>query len=387
MYKKQELHSDIQVSSQREDSVTMHTATTDLEKEAIYALRFKVFFEELSKPLPGNKKKNEKISDELDEKSILLYAKASSNVIGTLRMTVGTIDTFPEWLSNTFSLNKVKSIINPHQKIGLLTKLAIDPAYRGTTLMYQFLKEILIISYDHDVKYAFGGCNPNLISFYERMGFIRFASKNFTEPGYGLLIPIVLITDYLDHFKIARATALRFVREKNTNNASAEAFIKIFPYTKKIINSRLMQGNNLWDYVNAKFPRNSLEKLCFFPFLTLKERISFLECGAIFLCNTGDLIISRGEKINDLYFVLSGTLATDSKLLHSGTFFGSNLNHSCLQTNNTIAIEESELLIIPRQQFEKFKHSNTAAASMISETLSRLPSIKKQDFYVREESI
>ncbi|MEG6584506.1 GNAT family N-acetyltransferase [Dendrosporobacter sp. 1207_IL3150] len=354
---------------QSTSNITIHVATEELEKKAIYNLRFKVFYEELSKRLPTNVVNDSQLADDLDKTSILLYAKSGSSVIGTLRMTIGEIDSFPKWLSDIFSLDKFRLLQKPNQKIGLLTKLAIDPSYRGSTLMYQFLKEILVISYAQGIRYAFGGCNPNLVSFYERMGFIRFSNKNFTDPGYGLLLPIVLITDNINHFKASRATALRFVKSKDTNLAGLDLFYKLFPQSLDVVNSRLVKGLDLLDYLNLKFSDIDLGQLLFSPSLNLKECIAFLELGSIFTCYAGDQIISSGDKNSDLYLLLSGKLACESSFLRPGQFFGFNLAVVSIQKYNVTSIGKSQIMIIPGQHFEKYKQAYPNAALNIIEKL------------------
>lgn len=352
----------LNLNQHHEDIITIHTALQEREKEEIYRFRFSVFCEELSKQPPLKGQKRRQLSDNLDNQSILLYAKDGENIVGTLRITVGTANCFPTWLSNIFSLQKVQTLLEPHQKIAILTKLAIAPAYRGTTLMYQFLIELLRISYDQNIKYAFGGCNPHLILLYERLGFRRFSKNNFTDPGYGLLIPIVLILDDLEHFKTVRSPAFRFIKTQIVQESSSKKFHNMFPFTSRIINSRLTKRDELWDYVISKLP--FLDKAYLFQNMDIMERFSLIQTSAIFHCNKGDGIINRGDISNELYLLLSGTLKNDTALISPGQCFGSHLFAPCLQKSQVIAVSKSEILVIPAQSFEKFKQTHHMAANI-----------------------
>ena len=354
------------------NAITLHTAINNSEKQAIYEFRYKIFCEELSKSVPLPSNQTNYLTDDLDKQSILLYAKIKSRIIGTLRITIGNANQYPLWLSDIFSLHKIQATLNANQKIGLLTKLAIDSEYRGSTLMYQFLIELLKISYDQNVPYSFGGCNPNLITLYERLGFKRFASKNFIDPGYGLLVPIILITNDSEHFKAVRSPVFRFTRTKNLIQSTSNAILhQIFPFMSKIINSKLIDSIALFNYVNSKFS-SKLKDISLFKSLDQKQIIDLLQIGAIFYCNEGDSIINKGEAVRDFYFLITGILSTNTSLLKPGQCFGSylqNIKHS----DNIIAITNAEILVITYQALEKFKncHPHTANTILKNLTLSQ----------------
>lgn len=346
-------------------------ATKRWEREQIYRFRYKIFKEELAKGLPLLMQKKKKISDDLDNNSLLLYAKSKDSIIGTLRITLSHINDFPEWLTNIFSLKKLVPELEPTQRVGLVTKLAIAPLYRGSTLMYQFLVEFLKLAQEQKVEYFFSGCNPHLISMYERIGFRRFTKINFTDPGYGLLIPIVLITSDLDHFKAVRSPAYRFLRTKN-HHASFDLskFWSVFPDSKEIPNSQLISEEKLFTYLSSRIGESILNNTPIFNKLTNHELKAFFHFGTIFHCSSGDAIISKGELSNELYILISGSIATKYQLLVPGDFFGGGLTKPLLQNNEIIAITEAEILVISYQSFQKYRQLYHHASETILETIS-----------------
>lgn len=358
-------------SKELSNEIKIILATKNWEKEQIYRFRYKIFKEELAKGLPLVMQKKKKISDDLDNDSLLLYAKSHDSIIGTLRITLSHINDFPEWLTDIFSLKKVAPELEPQQRVGLVTKLAIAPAYRGSTLMYQFLVEFLKLTQEQNVEYVFSGCNPHLISMYERIGFRRFIKINFTDPGYGLLVPIVLITSDLDHFKTVRSPAYRFLRTKNYHASfDSSKFLRIFPDAKEILNSQLISEENLFTYISSRIGASILNNTPIFNKLTIHELKAFFHFGTIFHCSSGDAIISKGELSNELYIIISGTIATESCLLVAGQFFGGGLTKPLLQNDQIIAITDAEILVVSYQSFQKFRQLYHRASGTIIETIS-----------------
>lgn len=341
-------------------------ANTKSEKEEIYRFRYEVFVEELSTPVQNADHQSKKISDELDAHSILLYALAGSKIIGTARMAIYNMENFPNWIAATFYLKKFKSILHNYDntKIGLSTKIAIAPAYRGSTVMYRLISEIYKIYSKHQIQLSFSGGNPRMIQLYERVGYRRFTS-NFTEPGYGLLVPFVFIHDDIAHLKAVNSPLYR-VAPKINHSVLAERFYQAFPKAKEYINSQIK--NSSLQYIKYLFdgrikhfpPLNNLNE---------QERNTLIQLGAIFHCNKGDIITTVGEISNELYFLLSGTLsatsASCSHLLQPGHCFGCGINGPKPYEQQITAVTEADLLIISNHVFAKFSHLHPLAAKKL----------------------
>lgn len=369
-------------------SIKFFIAQTNQEKESIYQFRYKIFKEELAKVLPLNMQKEKRISDNLDDKSLLLYAASNSQVIGTVRITIDHLNKFPDWLTNVFCLNKLKSILNSDQRIGLLTKLAIAPAYRGSTLMYRFLTEFLQIAYDQDVQIFFSGCNPYLITMYERMGFRRFTNQNFTDPGYGLLVPIIFLTEDLEHFKTVRSPAYRFLKNKNVNSTfKPDNLLEVFPYAKKLINSQLINSEQLWKYISDKLTKTNLENHPLFCKLNKEDCLAFIHLGSIFTCCPGEYILSKNEMSNELYLLLLGNVASKTHLFSPGEYFGGGFLEPVLQKNQIVAVTNAEIMVISAQAFYRFKNTRPYAAELIMSILTQKDLDLMKSLNGMEESI
>lgn len=363
MYKNKQERANTSNVETSETPVQIKIATTKGEKEDIYRFRYQVFVEEMSTPLHAADHTNKMIVDEIDKRSILLYAQVDSKIVGTARMTIGDINQFPGWISETFKFAHFKKMLKGYtnQKIGLSTKIAISPEYRGSTVMYRLISDIFRIYNDHRIQFTFSGGNPRMIQLYERVGYRRF-TENFTEPGYGLLIPLVFIHDDIDHLKLVRSPLYR-IAPKTKKSLLSNKFYQAFPDANKYINSQLIIKNpsmleTIFDpTIKYALPLGDFNK---------KEIFTLIQLGAIFPCTKGDIIATQGEMSNELYFLLSGSLSSTSSFgvnsLIPGDCFGHGLTGPKPYSEQIIAVSESSLLIVSNLAFGKFKHLHPDAA-------------------------
>lgn len=362
--------SEAQINAIPETHIQMKIATTEKEKNQIYQFRYKIFVEEMTTPVHAADHKRKMIIDDLDKHSTLIYALIGSKIIATSRVTIGDIDQFPDWLASIFSLNKFKDMLHdyPNRNIGLTTKMAIDPAYRGSTVMFRLIAEMYKIYNDHQIQFSFGGGNPRLIQLYERVGYRRF-TRNFTEPGYGLLIPIVFIHDDIDHLKAVRSPLFRLF-PKTKNPVLLNRFYESFPDATKHINSQLKDSSLTFI---QKILQNQMTYQSPFCQFTQEERNLLIQLGAIIHCTKDDVITTVGEMSSELYFLLSGSLSVHSphrsQILQPGQAFGHISSNPAPYSVQITAQTEADLLIIPDTSFQKFVHLYPEKALNLEQTI------------------
>lgn len=347
------------------------------EREAIYKLRYNVYVREMSKPIAKSKKHI--LSDPLDMQSLLLYVSTNHEIIATVRITIGNAQIYGPELAKVFALDKCAALVDEgtNQEFALTTKLAVKMEYRNSSACYLLLAETYRILTERGINFWFGGCNPYLIPLYERMGFRQF-TKNFTDPGYGLLVPIIILVEDTDHFRAVRSPLYRQAKKKLANQSIAQRFQKAFPFSACCPNSRLMTPQNLRLYLNNKLndakPPNA--QLSLFKSLEEPQILEILSCGSIFACWPGDYLITQGSRCNDLYLLLSGTMRAESAgtparfLLPGAAFGGLELPEQAPQPETVMAASDCELLVIPRQAFERYRHTHPAAAAALLQNLN-----------------
>jgi len=234
------------------------------------------------------------------------------------------------------------------------------------------------------VQFAFGGCNFHLLRLYEQIGFHRY-SKNFVDPGYGLLAPIVLAIDDIQHLRLVRSPFWRIARKREALSTQAvERFHAMFLKHSTIINSQIATEEELWSILCKYLDYPPTEAITIMGNLSVAEAKKFLHCCSIFIqCNAGDIITNQSDVSYSHNILLSGRLK--SLTFHHpvkeytlpGQHFGANgLTERTKQTEDIAAIDFSEILIFSGMAFQKFFNSYPDIGHKIIQNMIHLTRIK-----------
>ncbi len=355
-------------SSGGDPSLRVHIATKLWEKREIYRLRYEVYVQEMALPLGSLANKRKQLTDAMDNQSILLYVQSEDRIIATSRLTIAAAEDYPPALASVFHLNKFKTLLSnqPDPKFGLGTKLAVNIQYRNSTALFLLVAETDRILREQNVSFFFGGCKPNLISLYERIGFRRFTS-DFSDFGYGLLVPLVAVLEDIQHFQLVRSPLYRHIRKYPHNSTIAPKFLQVFPETSKCLNTQLVSPETLSKYIEDKLAV-SPPNIPIFKYLEKEIVTEFLHLGAVFSCTAGNCLVYKDSLCEDLYLLLSGALtlesAKESRVLKPGEYFG-NLAEPVRSSESVSALTDSELIVIPRQAFERYQRQHHEASEKI----------------------
>jgi hypothetical protein len=376
------LEQKIQKTSEVMNTIQIGIANSSEEKESIYHFRFQTYVEEMSKNPKDIDYNNKLLYDDLDDQAILLYATSNSTMIGTARINIGKLINFSDNLINCLALDEFPNDCSPvgEHQFALLTKLMVAPAYRSTPALYLLIAKCYEICSLNQVQYGFGACNFHLLRLYEQMGFRRYKS-NFTDPGYGLLSPIVMLADDVQHFKAVRSPLFRMARKKsNLNIASVEWFHEKYVKPGTIINSQLITEEKLWSIICAHLPNSPTETFTLLKGLSEEEAKTFLHsCSSYIHCETGELITPQGDVSYSHNLLLSGKLKSSTlqrpakEYARPGQHFGANgLTEHTKHTEDIIVTSPAEILVLSGMAFQRFFHSYPEIAHKIVYNTTRL---------------
>jgi len=374
-----------------EGSIQIGIAITLEEKKEIFHFRYQTYIEEMSKSIKGVDYSNELLYDELDEWAILLYAKIGSQLIGTARLNMGTITDFPSEIVDFLSLDTFTNYNteDKEQKFIFATKLMIAPTHRSSPALYLLIAKCYDLSYNNHVQFIFNACNLYLLRLYEQMGFHRYG-KNFVDPGYGLLTPIVFLANDIQHLRTVRSPLFRIARKRGTVNVQAvEWFHEKFTKNSQIINSQVVREEELWSILCNRFPSPLTKAITLLHDLSDTEAKKLLHsCGILVPCATGDLITSQGDFSYSYDILVSGKLKSLTLLnptkeyTLSGQNFGANgLTQYSKHREDIIAIAPSEILVLSGIAFQKFYHSCPDIAHKILRSIAN--SNKNKSFSIK----
>lgn len=373
-----------------ENLIEIGIALTTAEKKEIYHFRYQIYAEEMSKHLEDMDYDNELLHDELDEWTFLLYAKIGSRIIGTARINIGTIADFPEKVVDILAMKTFQNFINDYDnhKFAYVTKLMVAPAHRSSSVLYLLIARCYELCYLNQVQFAFGGCNFHLLRLYEQIGFHRYG-KNFVYPGYGLLAPIVLVVNDIQHLRIVRSPLFRIARKRKAITISAvEWFHTKFTKHSPVINSQLVDENELWSILCNKLDSPPIEAITILHELSSTEAKKFLHyCGIYIQCDEGDTITVQGDISYAYNILISGKLKSLTfhhpvkEFTLPGQYFGANgLTEHTKHAEDIIAIDPTEILVLSGMAFPRFYNAYPDIAHKIVRTINsngnKFPSIK-----------
>lgn len=365
-----------------ESSIQIGIATTPSEKREVYHLRYKIYIEEMSKQLENADHINKLLYDELDEWTILLYAKIGSKLIGTVRINIGTLTQFPQEIADFLSLDAFQTFY-PKQsdhKFAFTGKLMIAPAYRSSSALYLLIVKGYELFCSNQIQFAFGSSNFHLLRLYEQMGFRRY-NKNFVESGYGLLTPFILVVDDIQHFRAVRSPFFRIARKREAVNTQAgEWFHAKFTKHSPIINSQLVTEEELWSVLCKRFACLPTEAIAILRELSVSEAKKFLHCCSSYVhCNAGDIITNQSEISYSYNILISGRLKSLTfqhpvkEYTKPGQHFGANgLTEHTKHTEDIAALDSAEILVLSGLAFQRFFHSQPDIAHKIVQTMNSL---------------
>lgn len=366
--------------NEEEKTVTIGLATTAEEKMEIYRFRYRIYAEEMSKSFPNMDHTNKLLYDELDDWALIVYAKAGSEIIGTLRVNIGQINDFPSFWLQVLSLKKFSEFTNDNQQFAYTSKFMVSPAYRNSTVSYLLAAESYQLYCQHQVQFSFGVCNFHLLRLYEQFGFRRFG-QNFIDDGYGLLAPYVLLVDDIAHLRAVRSPFYRTARKRSSlNRHVVQWFYEEFEANSKTLNSQLVSQEELWEFLSTQFGTSPNQALPILQGLSDIEAIKFLHsCGVVVQCDAGDQIACQGDTNYALNILISGqlTLANTSNLVTTyiapAHAIGVNglVNHP-KHTEDIFATTTAEILVLSSLAFPKFSNANPNTTNKIMQNMASI---------------
>ncbi len=362
--------------SPENNEVVVDVAGNSAEKQKIYRFRYLVRAEDSNETSATGDSSQGVICDPIDEQSLLLYARDGAEIVGTLRLTFGKPHELSDTLFAVFHLERFQYplYVNVGPIIGLGTKLAVKSGYRGTTVLYLLMVKAYELFREHHAEYIFCGCNPYLIPLYEKMGFRKFV-QNFVDPGSGLLVPLVMAVENISHLRAVHSPFYRIARKFPNDAQSEKKLLQLFPEVLLHVNTYLVSQAELWEIVIQKLGKSPLRAIPLLKRLSGQEASAFLHLGTVVSCAHSDCIVHYGEVSNEVFIVLSGAVLGETndhaRIIHPGQSFGGMglCNKPGPQVETMMAITNSELLVVSRQNFERFNRLYSKAALQILQNL------------------
>jgi predicted GNAT family N-acyltransferase len=183
-------------------------AESEDDLQAIFRLRYEIYNQEMNKESASIDHEMEMLTDSSDDTARILYAAVDGEIVGTVRLHWGGMAPFAAEFFETYELERFESVVSPDQMV-IFTRFMVRKQYRGTMLPFQLLGAIAQYSLDKKVRLSFCDCQPHLLNLFTRLGY-RTYTKTYNDAIVGLLVPLVLVVEDLEHFQWLNSPLLGF---------------------------------------------------------------------------------------------------------------------------------------------------------------------------------
>jgi CRP-like cAMP-binding protein len=358
-----------------EDHITILKATSEEEKQAIFRFRYQIHVEELHRNIPDADHGNKRIFDDCDHWGQLFYAQLGQEIVGTVCVNVGSWDYFPkEWL-RIFRLYSYRIETAEPREIVFATKIMIAPRQRRSTLLFRLMAKPYELALQHNIKMIFSGTNPYLLPLFKQLGYRQYA-PGFLEPGYGFMIPTLLLTDDLIHLSSVHSPYLRIARKFSNSTLYKSTLAINKQMTTGKIPCRILRTSEERRHPAWYCNNTNLSFINFLAFLSEAEIKKFLHISTLVECRQNHLFILPGDICNELNLLLRGAMViTPSQgpvyQAHPGNVIGSiGLSGQTQHTIIAVADSDCKILTFSRFSFEKLQRTCPEIARKIIKQFS-----------------
>ncbi len=363
----------ISVQEETAAEFTIDIAETSDDRQAVFRLRYQVYAEEQKRKLNDIDYGCQRLVDDMDDDGILLCLRSDGVIVGTLRLHIGTISSFPREISLPLKMQKFEPILQNKNctYISFCSKLAVHVKFRRSPAVYMLVAKSYEIFRERGIPFNFCGCAPYMLYLYEQLGYRRY-TENFTVPDYGYMVPLVLITEDADYLRMVQSPFFRIARSKPKCQKISPLFFETFPAAKSLINTRVAKSSGVLQYIQSC--KLQLDRIALFQGLSLHEIEKVLAYCVIINCQTQDILVHPTDIGNEVFLVLSGSILRTHTSLQSyrifkpSQTFGGNALLGPLEVRNyqAQALTPSILLILSTQQFQNLCRRHSELGTVIA---------------------
>lgn len=163
------------------NSFDIRFATSEADLNAIYSFRYRVYVEEMGRKQFYADRDKKTITDPLDKCGINLAAWVDNQVVGVIRNNAssdGPLGDYEQFYG-------MCDVGNDHPSLtSITTRLMLAPEYRRGALAVRLALASFSIGMERGTRWNFIDCNPHLVKFFERLGWIEHLPPG-DHPEYG----------------------------------------------------------------------------------------------------------------------------------------------------------------------------------------------------------
>ncbi len=219
-----------------------------------------------------------------------------------MRLHWGGDAPFPEEFYETYELARFETAVAPDQ-MAIFTRFMVRKQYRGTLLPFQLFGAIAQFSLDHHIRLSFCDCQPHLLNLYTRLGY-RTYTNTYNDSMFGLMVPLVLVVEDLEHFQSINSPLLGFA-SPDFKPAVPSDILALIPQSP-IIQSVSSEVASQWARDYGLLCDSHERTGSIFNGLDEEQVTQLMNRSFVIKCEPNDLIIRKHSMDRTMFIILSG---------------------------------------------------------------------------------
>ena len=273
-------------------TVEVRIATTQAEREAVFRFRYEVYVEELGRYRAVADHEHRRLADPEDDHSWIVYGAVDGEVVGTMRLTWGGHGCSERQVEQ-YQLAPFLAEV-PAECLVVGERAMISPRWRGSDLFPVLTGPCEMLTAAHDVRIAFGACEPHLLSLYA--AYQRpYGTRNINTPEAGFLVPLVSFPQEPEALlEFGQDGQLpRCVRDALTSTGTVDspAFVGDEAYEQSVLRQVAALDGSVFEGMGDA------------------EVASCVRRSNVVTCRAGDRLLKTGGSARNAFVVLDGALA------------------------------------------------------------------------------
>lgn len=361
--------------------IRVEDVVSDGMREALYRFRYRIYAEELGKELPGMDHGNRVYQDDLDPVASLLVAveQQDKRIVGTVRTIIAKDHSLTEMFAENVGVERLIRRLGA-DRVSYSGAFMVDREFRGKTVA----SILAMAGFRNEVRAGIAAnvivAELALVHLYYMLGYRPIGRPTRRAGTDGLRVPLVLaIADKAYLTKVESPFRHLLPDDLDDQGETAAVLKELYPDFQEPAVTPL-EKRALW----AALARGTEEERDEDVFGGLSSEViqGLLSTLTTITLSPGERLYQVGETERGMGVILSGALGVTLEetehphyvaVLRQGQLCGEMAGLVAGgRTASLIALEDSELILLPHNLLEKLEKRDLGAAYKLSRNLNRL---------------
>ena len=280
-------------------------AQADDECEAIYHFRYRIYVDEMGRYRSIADHQGKRLVEADDDGAHLVAAWQNDRLVGTARLTWGGDTAFTNRHLEQYDLAKFRHSLSDDQII-IGERFMIEPALRGSDLLYRIFCFYMSFCNQRRVQLAFGDCEPHLLNVYQGLGFRTYTRRNVNSPETGYLVPLVLVIEDLAYFHQVGSPLTSVLQDFDGQARVPEQLKTLLADGEAVLSQRLLDTESYWASIQQRLQPLEDGRSHLFAGMTPDQVQHCLDKSNVIACARGDRVIKKDNVAQNMFVVLKG---------------------------------------------------------------------------------